>query len=100
MERVTNHDYYVALATTSIAFGLVTATIARARGYGVVTWFISGAILWWIGLAAILTQPKTEAALVADAEAAGMGRCPTCGQFVWQQAQRCPWCSTHLQPIH
>lgn len=71
-----------------IALGVVTALIARSKGYSPVEWFVFGAALAIVALPMILLmRPSAKA----------FKRCPHCQEVIRKAAAVCPRC-TREQP--
>jgi hypothetical protein len=72
----------------AICFGLATGFIGRGKGSSFFIWFIVGAVLPLIGLAAVI--------LFRSEDEEPERRCPTCNKILKLYVQVCPKCGTDL----
>ena len=69
-------------------FGLATAIIGKAKGSSFWIWFLVGAVLLFIGLAAVIFSRREK----DEPER----QCPNCLKAVKLYVQVCPRCGTEL----
>jgi hypothetical protein len=72
----------------AICFGLATGFIGRGKGSSFSIWFVVGAVLPLIGLAAVI--------LYRSEDDEPERRCPTCNKTLKLYVQVCPRCGTDL----
>lgn len=86
-----------------LAFGVVSAFVAKSKGRGGCAWFALGILLGPIGLILIFAMgPRLEAAERAAAEAAAKRaavlsrKCPSCGELNREDAEKCRSCGSEM----
>jgi hypothetical protein len=72
----------------AVGFGLATGIIARGKGSSFFIWFLVGAVLPLIGLAAVI--------LYRSEDDEPERQCPTCNKVLKLYVQVCPRCGTDL----
>jgi hypothetical protein len=72
----------------ALGFGLATGIIARGKGSSFFIWFLVGAVLPLIGLAAVILSRSED----EEPER----RCPSCNKVLKLYVQVCPRCGTDL----
>ena len=77
---------YVIIA---ISFGLATGIIGRGKGSSFFIWFCVGAVLPFLGLAAVI--------LFRSEQRRARAACPTCHKVLKLYVQVCPRCGTDLE---
>ena len=76
--------------------GLIPAAIAYSKGWNFLTWWAWGALMFPYALVAALTMQRNEETLEARALAAGMVKCPSCSEMIWNEAEVCQHCGRDL----
>jgi hypothetical protein len=72
----------------ALGFGLATGIIGRGKGSSFFIWFLVGAVLPLIGLAAVI--------LYRSEDDEPERQCPTCNKVLKLYVQVCPRCGTDL----
>lgn len=74
---------------SSLALGLLPATIAVSKGRNFFVWYIYGALLFFVAVIhAIVIKPNENAK--------GMRKCSSCASVISEDARICPACRTQL----
>jgi hypothetical protein len=84
-----------------VFFGVVSASIATARGRSGVGWFLLGLLLGPFAPAVVALLPTAEANRQAQARRHGMApgwrKCPFCAEVVREEAAICRYCQRELR---
>ena len=81
-----------------LLFGIVSGFVARKKGRSGCGWFLLGVLLGPIGLIlAFAASSRKEPSDVAAAEPApAMRACPSCGELIAQDAEKCRFCGVKV----
>ncbi len=74
---------------TTILFGVVCATVARAKGRSFLTWLVIGLVIGPFGLIVGLLPRRARAGRLEP--------CPACAEPIAYEARICRHCGSHLE---
>jgi ribosomal protein L40E len=81
-----------------LLFGIVSAVVARNKGRSGCGWFVLGVLLGPIGLilAFGVRSRKEPPAVVAPEPAPSLKACPSCGELIPEDAEKCGFCGVKV----
>lgn len=82
-----------------LLFAFAAGSIAQARGYSTLLWFLCGLFFGPFGLVVAFFPPKVASKPSMVATTARLRKCPLCAEEILAEAIKCKHCGSDVLPL-